>query len=187
MNELKKTRDEALRGQKKSRGDEAAAERELLNINEQIKASKKSIEELEKTLNEGTQQLSDKLKGEKEIINKAIAEGKLQPISLEATKGLMDNIMKSGDLEAARAVAENGLREYIEANPNTIIAEQAEELGLIFKGLADGLSRAEQAFNAEEAKRAVEEFNNNLSFSSYSSGTFDNMRELSKDLGKPNR
>ena len=175
---LIKTRNETKDQQEVSRGKVAESGTELLNLNNKIDARRQAVVDLEKKLDQDIQEIDTRLKGEKEVIQEAVKAGKIEPISLEATKTLLQNVMASGDLEAARSVAENGLKEYIEANPNSVIAEQAEELGLIFQGLSDGIKRAENAFNVDEAKRRIEEFNKNLDFTSYSSSAFNELESI---------
>ena len=88
-------------------------------------------------------------------------------------KILQDKIQGATNLEEVTSVFESEIKRLGEGRVDEVISARIKTLTEVMKSLNSGLTEAERGFNVAEAQRAMEDFNSNLNFSSYSKSSFN--------------
>lgn len=154
-----------------TRGKKGSAESAIEKAKSEIEEQKKQIEEIERQMAEGVVELSDTLKGQ---------NISLENINVEKTANLTKDLFKADSIEGLTDTLNKNLEDIKANDPSGQIALQLQGWGELVKNVGASLDDAVRAFNVEEAKRAQEEFNRNLTFSNYSSGAFEQLNAINQ-------
>jgi TP901 family phage tail tape measure protein len=160
INKAKSNRENANR-----KKEEAKAQVE--KFKKEVEDRRKNIALLNDTFKEDVIVLSDKLAGE---------NISLEDINLNATSNLIDSVNSSTSLEQGAKDLNENLKDL--AGSDETIALKLGGLNQVVNNLNIGIQEFERNFNVQEALRAVEEFNQTLKFSTFSTGSFDQLRDI---------
>lgn len=160
INQAKTNRENANR-----KKEEAKAQVE--KFKKEVEDRQKNIALLNDSFKEDVIVLSDKLAGE---------NISLEDINLNNTSSLIDSVNSSTSLEQAAKDLNENLKDV--AGSDETIALKVQGLNEVVNNLNIGIQEFEREFNVQEALRAVEEFNQTLKFSTFSTGSFEQLRDI---------
>ena len=143
------------------------AKAQVEKFKKEVQDRQKNIALLNDSFKEDVIVLSDKLTGE---------NISLENINLNATSNLIDSVNSSTSLEQGAKDLNENLKDL--AGSDETISLKLEGMNQVVNNLNIGIQEFERNFNVQEALRAVEEFNQTLKFSTFSTGSFDQLRDI---------